>query len=1070
MTNINAGVSSNSALIEELLKEIPDIPVEEKKDNKVPKKVLVTATAGIVVGTTAGAGIHKIVNTSSETNVSLDNDKNHISITDVHKESPIKTSLLGETVYSPKVKFNVEPGEFKTPSGHEAIGTLYEKQAKSVRYSMVRPVISTKDMVVNTSNVENNSFKESITYKGDNLKVYTPDEGTVFAVSEQKIEIEHKKGKFKYYTILNGVNFNNEVKVGEKLSQATFLGTSSQLDYSVAMKYDEKNKEFYNFIHPNEFVDIEKSDNYRYATNQYKAMDGPVIKAQVITKEAYDKLSKEDQEYMDRKQERLQDKLEEEYAELPDAVKNSVVTKGYVIQNEKQLEALKGKNKDVYFSGPIPLQYLQNGKANVSPEVEALRPMLMKELKKQDMEPYCGFLLAKIQQESGGNKEILATDPMQSSQSKNEQVGSITNPEESIHYGVAHFKRVLEGNGLFDPLAHGDVRQAIHSYNFGERVSDIAREEGAPYSLAFMQQQSASLAEEYYKKTGKERFKPNHDWRGAAAYGDTTYVVKIFNNYEPASDWEKKADKALEEAQVEREVKEEKDIQQRIEAVKQETSVETKATESGKKSNDSHNKTEITHKTEGLPFQLNEKYLKYKEEITRIYNQEKEAINSISETYKNPILKGLPKSNAMKNLRIVIDAGHGAGDSGAVGLDSTKEKDNVRQTADFAEAYFKSQGATVIRIRKHDNDFEYVRERAKLINKANADLAISFHENAAENYSANRSETLYNPNKPGNKELAELTVNMLGQALPTVEKGNAVERENLAILNGSNIPTIIIEPYFLSNPYGNMISKNDNVRKSVALASVYAAYEYLNIEMPKEEEKENKKEENKEKDTEKKENNHKEEKNKETEKETEKPAVTEDDKSSKSKEEHKKEEVKESQEETSKDKPSKEEPETKPEKEKEDKPSDSDKEEVKEPSEEEPSEEKPETDSNKEEVKEPSKEENKASEEVPSKDKPEPTQEEEVKDQSKEEVKPSEEESNKQEDSKDEIETKTDETNVIENEVETPNSLEESANEDTLDKIKTEIKDDKSVSMNTSDDDDEYLQQLVVQMYNEQIG
>ncbi|MFP3728194.1 lysozyme family protein [Priestia filamentosa] len=1066
MTNINAGVSSNSALIEELLKEIPDIPVEEKKDSKVPKKVLVTATAGIVVGTTAGAGIHKIVNTSSETNVSLDNDKNHISITDVHKESPIKTSLLGETVYSPKVKFNVEPGEFKTPSGHEAIGTLYEKQAKSVRYSMVRPVISTKDMVVNTSNVENNSFKESITYKGDNLKVYTPDEGTVFAVSEQKIEIEHKKGKFKYYTILNGVDFNNEVKVGEKLSQATFLGTSSQLDYSVAMKYDEKNKEFYNFIHPNEFVDIEKSDNYRYATNQYKAMDGPVIKAQVITKEAYDKLSKEDQEYMDRKQERLQDKLEEEYAELPDAVKNSVVTKGYVIQNEKQLEALKGKNKDVYFSGPIPLQYLQNGKANVSPEVEALRPMLMKELKKQDMEPYCGFLLAKIQQESGGNKEILATDPMQSSQSKNEQVGSITNPEESIHYGVAHFKRVLEGNGLFDPLAHGDVRQAIHSYNFGERVSDIAREEGAPYSLAFMQQQSASLAEEYYKKTGKERFKPNHDWRGAAAYGDTTYVVKIFNNYEPASDWEKKADKALEEAQVEREAKEEKDIQQRVEAVKQETSVETKLNESEKKSEDSHSGTEVNHATKELPFELYGSYENRRGKIIEVFNQQKELINSISETYKNPILNELRKSNAMKGLVIVIDAGHGASDSGAIGLDSTKEKDNVRQTADFAEAYFKSQGATVIRIRKHDNDYENVDRRGQLINEYNADLAFSFHENAAENIDSNRSETLYWETNQESKRLGEITAKFLGQALPTVDQGKAIGRGDLGLLRNSKKPTIIIEPYFLSNPYGNMISKNDNVRKSVALAAVYAAYEYLNIEMPKEEVKENKKEEHKEKDTEKKENNHKEEKNKEAEK----PAVTEDDTSSKSKEEPKKEEVKESQEETSKDKPSKEEAETKPEKEKEDKPSDSDKEEVKEPSKEEPSEEKPETDSNKEEVKEPSKEENKASEEMPSKDKPEPTQEEEVKDQPKEEVKPSEEESNKQEDSKDEIETKTDETNVTENEVETPKSLEESANEDTLDKIKTEIKDDKSVSMNTSDDDDEYLQQLVVQMYNEQIG
>ncbi len=100
----------------------------------------------------------------------------------------------------------------------------------------------------------------------------------------------------------------------------------------------------------------------------------------------------------------MQQKLETKLAALPAEVRKSIVASGLVIENEEQFSALESKNKDFY-RDYIPAQYLENGTAHVSPQVEALRPILMKELEKQGLANYCDFLLAKIQQESGGDKK-----------------------------------------------------------------------------------------------------------------------------------------------------------------------------------------------------------------------------------------------------------------------------------------------------------------------------------------------------------------------------------------------------------------------------------------------------------------------------------------------------------------------------------------------------------------------------------------------------------------------------------------------------------------------------------------
>ncbi|MCU7667375.1 N-acetylmuramoyl-L-alanine amidase [Bacillus thuringiensis] len=779
----------------------PDLAPEERNKirsgllsslnaRSVKRATIITALAAM--GFTGAMQVKESFSSIPQTSSS---DTKHVE--KAQKTEKTDAKVLGEVVYSPESKFGVKGEDFKTSAGNPKIGTLHQSQSDKVKYSAIRPVLMKEGMVVSTSEVKDNQFKESVTYKSVDQKVYAPDKGKVFKVSKDGLVIEHQKGNVTYFSVMNGIAPADSIKEGQEIDQATLLGSSSELDYSVAMNYDSKAKEFYEFVHPNEFVDIEKSDNFRYATGEYKAKSEPVIKAKSAS---------------------VQKELEGELAELPKEVKESVVARGLVIENKQQMAALKG-NIDFYREGNLPMQYIENGKAKVSPQVEALRPMLMAELKKKGLERFCDFLLAKTQQESGGDKKILSADPMQSSQSKNEIPDSITDPKESIEYGVAHFENMMKLNNMFDPLAYGDVRQAIHSYNFGPRVSVNAKKEGIPYSLEFMKEQSSNLAKEYYKKTGMERFKPDHDWRGAAAYGDVTYVAKIFSFFEPSKDWEERSEAAIKE---EHQKLEEKEKQEK--AVQKPAPIEKK--EEVQKSAPAEKKTEVKKLATG-----------------NVNVKDDEKIKSIPSDFKTTTLAELPESKNLEGVIIAVDAGHGkkpnAGaktfDTGAVALDGHHEADDVKATADFAEEYFKKQGATVIRVRKNSDDFVPVTERGRIFNRENVHMAFSFHENSAETASANRSEVLFPAKSSDSKRLAEIMNGFVQTALPKVDKGHAVPRSDLGMFNTSERPTVIVEPYFISNPYGNEISKTDNVRKSVALTAVYSAYEFLGKELPKEE-------------------------------------------------------------------------------------------------------------------------------------------------------------------------------------------------------------------------------------------
>lgn len=92
---------------------------------------------------------------------------------------------------------------------------------------------------------------------------------------------------------------------------------------------------------------------------------------------------------------------------------------------------------------------------------------------------------------------------------------------------------------------------------------------------------------------------------------------------------------------------------------------------------------------------------------------------------------------------IVIDAGHGGDDFGAVGPRGTREKDVVLAIAlELAEFLKKDPDFRVI-LTRDDDRFIPLKRRADIANEANADLFISLHANSAPRKTARGFETFF---------------------------------------------------------------------------------------------------------------------------------------------------------------------------------------------------------------------------------------------------------------------------------------------------------------------------------------
>lgn len=165
---------------------------------------------------------------------------------------------------------------------------------------------------------------------------------------------------------------------------------------------------------------------------------------------------------------------------------------------------------------------------------------------------------------------------------------------------------------------------------------------------------------------------------------------------------------------------------------------------------------------------------------------------------------------SLKNSRIVLDPGHGTdpqgSDPGAIGPMGVKEKDvNLAIALKLADL-LRAEGAQVYLTRSGENTPYTLVERARYANTLGADVFISIHSNASLNPEVGGTATyIYAPpdielgqQREERLRLARSIQEALVAALGRRNIG--VLEANFAVLRYTNMPSVLVEVAFISNP------------------------------------------------------------------------------------------------------------------------------------------------------------------------------------------------------------------------------------------------------------------------------
>ncbi len=246
--------------------------------------------------------------------------------------------------------------------------------------------------------------------------------------------------------------------------------------------------------------------------------------------------------------------------------------------------------------------------------------------------------------------------------------------------------------------------------------------------------------------------------------------------------------------------------------------------------------------------------------------ESKDAINlKIVESMKDSLRKNISEKKAdsiplskqlgLKVKRIIIDAGHGGDDFGAIGKSGLKEKDVVLDIAlELLRIIKKNTDIEAILTRNTDTTLK-LSERAALAREKKADLFISIHANANKNKKFSGVEVYYLNNTDdrasqkvamlenvnSDKSISDLKMTLLDLAISAnvdesmrmaqyVQEGivsklrkkypdvkdRGVKYALFYVLFGTEIPSILVETSFISNPVEEKRLKSKEYKKLIA--------------------------------------------------------------------------------------------------------------------------------------------------------------------------------------------------------------------------------------------------------------
>jgi N-acetylmuramoyl-L-alanine amidase len=229
--------------------------------------------------------------------------------------------------------------------------------------------------------------------------------------------------------------------------------------------------------------------------------------------------------------------------------------------------------------------------------------------------------------------------------------------------------------------------------------------------------------------------------------------------------------------------------------------------------------------------------------------------------------QSLSRALGLKIGHIVIDAGHGGHDTGTVGPTGLMEKDLCLDVAlRLGQMIQDRLPGTEVTYTRSDDTFVPLEQRTNIANEAKADLFISIHANSSPDSSARGVETYYLNFSPSPEAMqvaarenatAQNGVHDLDDLIQRIERNEKIEesrelatdiqdslskdlqRTNHSIKNrgvrkapfvvliGANMPSVLAEISFISNPSDESALEKPDGRERVAEGLFQGIQSYL---------------------------------------------------------------------------------------------------------------------------------------------------------------------------------------------------------------------------------------------------
>lgn len=147
---------------------------------------------------------------------------------------------------------------------------------------------------------------------------------------------------------------------------------------------------------------------------------------------------------------------------------------------------------------------------------------------------------------------------------------------------------------------------------------------------------------------------------------------------------------------------------------------------------------------------------------------------------------------------VVVDAGHGGSDSGAVG-NGYYEKNMTLKIVQSIKSNFDKNSTYKVYYTRLSDWYPSLSYRYKMANEVSADRFLSVHINSSDSSSSKGTETLYKTYKSYAQTLQSSALTGMGYASNSSYNRGLKYRSDLAVLNGPKMTTSLVELGFISN-------------------------------------------------------------------------------------------------------------------------------------------------------------------------------------------------------------------------------------------------------------------------------